>query len=329
MAGDRISRHLSSPAASNHYGVEALSLEGPGIRVVCVPSLGAKLVSIVNLDSGREWLVQPRVLLGRVPYAGAFTEGDMSGWDEMFPTINPCPYPLPGGRAGSKLPDHGEVWSLPWSVAESTGTSLTLSIEGRALPYRLTRRLMLAGRAALRMRYRLENLSDEPLTWLWAAHPQFACPPGTAVILADEVVDLLQVCEPDSGWVPAGAPVTWPWATTPGGSRVRIDRIAAGVGRGFYKLYVRPEQQLNWAAMSDETTGDRLRLSWDPGQIPYLGIWVDQACFNDVPTIALEPSTGFYDDLAHAHGNGRAVTTAPRQAVQWQLAVTLAAGDTG
>jgi len=49
-----------------------------------------------------------------VAYGAVFVDQDMSGWDEMFPTINACTYPAPSPYAGITLPDHGEVWVLPW-----------------------------------------------------------------------------------------------------------------------------------------------------------------------------------------------------------------------
>ena len=98
-------------------GQPALALDTPVLRLVTVPGMGAKIVSLYDKRHGREWLVPPTErLFGPVPYGVQFDAQDMSGWDEMFPTIDACAYPLPGAYAGAALPDHGEVWPLPWAV---------------------------------------------------------------------------------------------------------------------------------------------------------------------------------------------------------------------
>jgi hypothetical protein len=38
-------------------------------------------------------------------------------------------------------------------------------------------------------------------------------------------------------------------------------------------------------------TGHWLRLQWEPDEIPYLGIWVDEGAVNSVATVALESPT--------------------------------------
>ncbi len=38
---------------------------------------------------------------------------DIGGFDECLPTISACLYPEPP-FAGVMMPDHGEVWALPW-----------------------------------------------------------------------------------------------------------------------------------------------------------------------------------------------------------------------
>ncbi len=63
-------------------------------------------------------------------------------------------------------------------------------MEGHALPYRLTRRLSLAGPATLRFDFHLVNLGAEPMPYIWAAHPQFACGAEAQVVLPPEVTQV-------------------------------------------------------------------------------------------------------------------------------------------
>src|SRR5947209_1941838 len=59
-----------------------------------IPELGSKAVSLVNRKTGREWLWRSGKSLGNCGYGSSFAASDESGWDEMFPGINPCLYPL-------------------------------------------------------------------------------------------------------------------------------------------------------------------------------------------------------------------------------------------
>ncbi len=110
-------------------------LESDFIRTAVVPEMGAKLVSLFDKRTQREWLVAPGLRpLQKVAYGANFVEQDMSGWDEMFPTIVACDYPVPGERFGTPLPDHGEVWPLSWRLEPTSPDSLRTSVEGKALP---------------------------------------------------------------------------------------------------------------------------------------------------------------------------------------------------
>ena len=80
------------------------------LRAVIVPELGAKIVSLFDRRRQHEWLVPPMRTLKQTAYGDDFVSQDMSGWDEMMPTIVACDY------QGARLPDHGEVWSIPWQV---------------------------------------------------------------------------------------------------------------------------------------------------------------------------------------------------------------------
>src|SRR5712691_10448817 len=104
---------------SEWLGQRAYVIDMPEMRVITTPVVGAKIVSIFDKKANHEWLLPPANRpFQAVSYGASFVEQDMSGWDEMFPTIEPCAYPVPGPFEGAKLPDHGEVWSLPWGLED-------------------------------------------------------------------------------------------------------------------------------------------------------------------------------------------------------------------
>ncbi len=67
----------------------------------------------------------------------------------MFPTIDRCYYERYPWQ-GTPIPDHGEVWSIPWS-ATITGDQLHMATYGVRFPYRLEKWISFSDPAALRM----------------------------------------------------------------------------------------------------------------------------------------------------------------------------------
>jgi hypothetical protein len=282
------------------------------IEVTVLPRHGAKIASLRYLPTEREWLEQPDRELREPPeYGSVFTDGDMFGWDEMVPTIIGCTYP-DGLHRGVTLPDHGEVWTLVWS-AERDGEALVCRTMGRVLPYRLTRTMRVEG-SRLQLDYELATTGSTPLWLLWAAHPQFVISQfGTRVVLPPEVNRLVDV-------TPGRRPHTVHWPSAAVESSLGLPK---GVGR---KLYLPPEAHVGAVALID---GDDcwLRLAWNPTVVPYLGIWLDNGAYARHPVIALEPTTGYYDDLALAVSQGRLPRVPPEQPLQWSVEVTLGRGQ--
>ena len=304
------------------HSLSARVLENECLRIVVVPELGAKLVSLVDKRNRLEWLVDSdNRPVKKVPYGAVFTEQDLSGWDEMFPTIVACEYPAQGEWFGRPLPDHGEVWTLPWVVEPESAQALRLSVEGKALPYRLTRTLAYSAPDTLQMRYELENLGRERMPYIWAAHPQFVCGEQAEIILPSQVKRVCNTIPETWGW---GTPETcfdWPEAINIQGKQVRIDRTGPSSLQRARKFFVLPETRVGWAGLVRKPTGDWLRMDWDPGKVPYLGLWVDEGAFSHTTVAAPEPTTGFYDSLAVAWGKNEITVLEPGVTQTWVLTV--------
>ncbi len=306
------------------HGVTAYALENEALRVVVVPQMGAKIVSLLDKRNDVEWFVGPgKRAFQPVAYGASFEQQDMSGWDEMFPTISACTYPGPGPQAGAALPDHGEVWALPWTVTDVDNGSLALAVEGRALPYRLLRRLTYTKPTALRFDYHLINLGLDAMPYIWAAHPQFACDLGAEVVLPPQVAQVCNVLPESWGWGAPEMTYVWPESAGAEGVTVHLDRIGPPTLQRARKFYLLPGQRAGWAMLVRKPSGDWLRMAWDSGQVAYLGLWVDEGALNAESVAALEPATGFYDSLDLAWTKQQ-VTVLPAGAeTHWTLSVQL------
>jgi galactose mutarotase-like enzyme len=317
-----------SISQSSWYGQDAWMIENDTIRTAVVPDLGAKLVSLIDKRTQLEWLVPPGDRpFKKTAYGADFIDQDMSGWDEMFPTISACEYPAPGEKEGVPLPDHGEVWPLSWAREPARPGTLRLSVEGKALPYRLTRTLWYSAEDSLQMGYELENLGREKMPYIWAAHPQFRCGDEAEIVLPPQVQEVCNALPAEWGW---GEPETrfgWPEAVNGEGQRVRIDRIGPAYLNQARKFFVVPETSVKWAGLIRQPAQDWLRLDWDPELVPYLAVWVDEGRLSHESVAALEPITGFYDSLAVAWEKRQVTMIEPGQSKSWTLSVRLGRGD--
>lgn len=124
-------RHVVNAQTGTYKGCSSLTIENELIRVELVPQLGGKLVSMIYKPTGKQWLLDSGTRPLEQPEFGAtFTDWDMSGWDECFPTIIACPS---GVDDHILLPDHGELWSLPGTCKIEEGL-LTVRSKVRSCP---------------------------------------------------------------------------------------------------------------------------------------------------------------------------------------------------
>lgn len=187
---------------------------------------------------------------------------------------------------GVAVRDHGELWCGPWECYDASPTSLTQVFESRTFGYRLERALKLSG-PRLRADYRLSASASGPRLWAW--HPQFAARPDTRLILEGDLDHVL-----DTSIATAVTSVPW---------RGHLDLAHDCVDGGDRMLYAPPEVRVSGATLVDPG-GSSLSLRWDAQAIPYVGVWLDRGRYSNGGAIAVEPTTGFFDDVARAWAAG-------------------------
>ncbi len=310
------------------------------VRIVVCPALGARVLSLVDLWTGRDWLVAgapPTV--GPAGDAPAWTGheapygGDTAfGWDECLPTIARCPDPL--DAMAPPLRDHGDLWGRPVDVP-SDGSVIAATwdrgrVPGETRPYRFTRRLRLDGPRVI-AEYELENDGAVELPVLWSMHPLLALEPGARL----DVEGLASVrVASATGLSIAPVPGRADWPETPGtdGRPVILDVVrdpTAGTALkafGGWELYGSWDsatgEGLPGVAAAVQPDGARLELTWYAPIAPNLGIWLDDGGWPaapDSPRVqhALAPTTSPDEDLASAIAADRALVLAPAERVAW------------
>lgn len=237
-------------------GFKTIELHSDALRVIIVPSLGGRVVSLFDHRTGREWMWHPgsELRLFANDPRDDFAKSPLAGWDECVPTVNPCVW------RDRNLPDHGELWPLAW---REDGDDLTVDFP--VSPLRLRRNLTLAGEV-LTAEYALTNLGVEPEPVLWAMHPLFTIHPGDRIELSPGA--RAELGDPS-------------WLDTLDVS----DRTPACV-----KTFVSAAHGAT-ASIVSATTGT-LTLSWDAAWASHLGLWLSRGGWNGYHQLALEPTTG-------------------------------------
>ena len=134
---------------SRYKDQDAVTLRTELLQAQLIPRVGSSMCSLRWLPSGVELLRQgPGERYRLEPYGGSFVAGERAGFDEMLPTIDACFCDQPPWQ-GIQMPDHGELWSIPWEhqVGER---EIVFRVWGIRFPYRLEKRLRFVDAGTLR-----------------------------------------------------------------------------------------------------------------------------------------------------------------------------------
>lgn len=289
-------------------------------RGALLPSIGAKVVSLIARDHDHEWLWrEPERQFVQPCYGASFGDFDISGWDECFPGIAEGPY-LSDPWRDVVVPDHGELWTRAWSY-ELLASELRMWIAGERLPYTFERRVTANEQGALRMSYRVTNHDSRPLTYVWAAHPLFRVTPGTVIAL-ESGVELVVDWSKHGRLGELLARQVWPVTRDAAGITIDLSVVGApgdGTADKLFAVGLREGR----AGLFEPGSGDYLALTFDITRIPNLGIWINQGGWplEGAPSfnVALEPGRGFPDRLDVAARNGTAHTLAAHATESWSF----------
>lgn len=311
---------------SHYKDQRAISIESQVLAARFLPAVGANLCSLVYKPSGLELMVQrPGETYRVAPYDGSYVEeGECAGLDDMFPSIDRCFYERYPWR-GTAIPDHGEVWSLPWDC-QVEGQAVHFSTHGVRFPYRLERWVSFRDAGVLCIAYRLTNLSAFDFDFLWAAHPMFILEEGARLILPEGVDKALIAFALTDSLGGYGDEFDWPVATLRDGGTRDLRLIQPKATRGFVKYYIKGRMPEGWCALTYPRSGLTLGLSFPVDKVPYLSVLPNEGGWQDLYNIFLEPATASFDRIDAARLRGEFATVAPRSTYEWHLNIALAPG---
>lgn len=304
--------------------VPAVVLENDVLKAAITHEHGARTASIIYKPQQRELLWQnPDPVHARPGYGAGYEEGEFAGFDEMFPTISRCFYET-GPWAGTEIPDHGEVWTLPWEYTKAgDGISATFTVYGVRFPYRLSKTVRLTGidGTVFYSEYRVENLSRYDLDFIWAAHPLFNTHEGMRIIVP-EGMDRIVNAVPGKTLGPYGREMPFP-----AGTGRDLSLVPERNGVGYQKYYFSGKVREGWCLLYSPDWKLNIALSFPKDIVPYLGVWLNEGGLAGQYNIAPEPATGAMDRVDFSKMWGMSSTLKGGGSVSWFLTLALREGE--
>jgi hypothetical protein len=245
--------------------VTTLSLAGDELQVTVRPERGAELCSLLHRASGTE-------LLFRAPWGVRSGEGFLDryagGWQELFPSAGD-----ETSYRGRSIPFHGEVAVLPWDCV-ATGDELRCAVECRATPFRLERRMRLAG-SSLVLDEEVTNVGEEEAHFVWGHHvvlgPPFLEAGCRLELPVRTIVTIPEVWE-DTARLEPGQRSTWPLARLRHGGTVDLRDVPGREAGSHDDIYL-TDLDAGWAEVRNPRLGLGFRLEFDQELFRWLISW--------------------------------------------------------
>ncbi|MDZ7758002.1 hypothetical protein [Rhodohalobacter sp.] len=298
------------------------------LLVYILPEMGGKITNIIRKSSGTEFLKQPDQELTETQlpnYGQEFLPPYAAGFDDCFPTVSPCSISKKGEIID--LPDHGELWTSKWEV-ELPGPGIKFTTYGTKMSYRFTKWLRLEDESLV-ITYRVENLSDTTIPFIWSSHPLLNVDPEDELILPPEMNEVLVdgMTEEEIGQF--GDRLSW--SDLKSGTLPFDPSVVQPVETGFAGKFFSEKLQTGMAGIYRKQTDESLLFQFDTAEIPYLGIWLcyggwpEESAIKDL-TVALEPCIGRPDSLRKAMEWGENMDIEPSGMREWSMKITIEDG---
>jgi galactose mutarotase-like enzyme len=308
--------------------MHSLVLQNECLRVRVIPQLGCKIVEIYDLENDHEWLWSDKSRpIKAANYGDQYDLYDISGFDECFPNIGISQDPK---NIGVTLPDHGEIWSLPWDVTdEVNGVSAT--VLGKLFDYRFSRKLSLKSNK-LAIEYSVSNIGDSEITYMWSAHPLFAIDENMKIEITGNPKMSKEFgfggrIGPDGDNWYEGHLSEHVWPSVLGANGQISDMSEVSLDKVLTDKVVLDAPVDGLVSLKKLSSGRSLTMKFSPLELPFLGI-----CYNfgawpltgePATWVALEPTTGKTDRLDECAELDCARVLPPKSNANWSLEIEL------
>lgn len=268
---------------------EAIIVQSDALRATLLPQDGAKMASLIDLESGKELLAVKSTEPYRVlTYDGNYVDAECSAFDDLFPTIDPYT-PNCGAYQGIPYPDHGEWCRIPFAI-RIENDQVVFSAKSQRFPMRYQKSVSVAPSGGISLRYSITNEGDEPFDFIWAGHVMLQGEDGMLLITPFEENAPTETVFVTKGYNPAALP------------RDTLMGFQAGKGAAYKFYYLDPMKKGFFAVRY--SSGKELFFRFDETKLPYLGVWLNNGEFQGIYNLAPEPCTAPFDSPERAAQKG-------------------------
>jgi galactose mutarotase-like enzyme len=282
---------------------------------------GGKIRSLRSLRTDVEYLFQDtRSAFRDVSYS----DHDVSGIDECFPTVMACQYPR-GPWRSLHLGDHGLLWRRPWKLTRNDN-SITAAIELTSIPIRFERVCRLAAPGEVVLDYTIENRGTEPFEYLYSHHLLLAADRRTRIIYPAEMDSAYATVVQYLDGVEKGDWLDWPPP-----AYLDISEPFDPERGSLIKLFSSEITTGNFS-VSHASYAESLHVNFDAARLPYLGVLIAQG-YNPLGRdrkgliIGVEPTTGAGDNLSDCRESNTSRELKPGSPLQFQIKYSLRSGE--
>lgn len=307
---------------TKYKGQRSLAIENEFIRAEFLPNIGSKLCSLKDKVTGQEFMTQregDKYLLQ--PYDGNYLKGECSGFDDMFPSIDECYYERYPWK-GTRIPDHGEVWTLKWDY-KLNKDSIYMGVHGVRFPYRLEKKITFVSEKTLRIDYKAVNPTNFDMEFLWAGHIMINAVEGCRVLLPKDMKRAVCTFSVSGLIGEYGDEFTWPEVRKENGEIYRADIFRSRDANDFQKFYFKDKLKKGWCALKYPNSETVFAVSFPVETVPYLSIIQGEGGAFGLYNVFFEPCTAPYDriDVAKLHGKNSVLKA--RSEYRWYLNITV------
>ncbi|MGH9159125.1 MAG: DUF5107 domain-containing protein, partial [Vicinamibacteraceae bacterium] len=287
-------------------GSQTVVMENRFLRVTVLPEAGARIQSLFYKPLEIETLWQnPHVLPRKTATGSGYDDAWSGGWDDIFPNDEPAEV------EDRRYPDHGELWTAEWQYeverAENDVT-LYLQTETSLSGCRIEKWVTLPSEEeCLRIRYRVTNLRNSRLSYLWKLHAAMAVSPGDRLEIPAETVRL----EPHYLGSLEGVPMEFEWPLAPGRGR-EIDLRCVPPPESKQLLFFYADRlRSGWCAVHRPESRLTIGLSFPKTLFSSCWLFASYGGWRDTYVAVLEPATGYPFRLEEAIQSGRCTELPP------------------
>ena len=306
-------------SSGDYKGLKTVTVENEAVSISIVPQLGSKIVSLKLKTVNTEYVFQKVSPLNLEPYDGNYTQGEMCGFDDMFPTIDTGYYDRFPWK-GVLMPDHGEVWPLTWTT-ELSHDSAVFSVHGIRFPYRLSKKISVEDNSVL-VQYKVQNKTSYDMDYLWCGHFMLAAETGSKFDIYDNDTEMITTYSKSGSIGSYGDSFRFPFVTLPDGSEYDVSILRDSSYQDFQKFYFKHPLRTGRIALL-HPNGRKIEVSFDPTKTPFAALLQSENGDYNVQCAFIEPCTAPFDSPLAARLRNLQSVLKGDSTTEWYIKFTL------